>query len=209
MMGEHFKGYNKKHGAKSVNLTRFSRVLYGNYGFEVFGAGTTRNAYLMKVFGHKFVDTSLAYGWVKVIMILRVMANINADASQHIAQLMVKNTALEKKIEECCHEMKQQQQVPGQPVAKKDKLTMISLPKVGGGLVSVKKNVWGRAPRAKRGEPLLSASEKKANRLMKYTSWVNTVLIPANVDVTQITSSHATLIGISENTIQEYNRNHK
>ena len=73
-----------------------------------------------------------------------------------------------------------------------------------GSTVPSKKGKWKRAKRGSTQE------EKDAAQLAKYSDWVDTVLIPAGVDVPAVTGNgYAFIIGLRKTTIQKYNDNQK
>jgi len=89
-------------------------------------------------------------------------------------------------------------QAPPVELAAEGRVKMIALPKTGGGLVNVTKKKWGRV----RGG---TSAEKEGKKIADYTEWVKQVLIPAGVDMKQVTADkYAKLIGRRDNIITAY-----
>jgi hypothetical protein len=152
-------------------------------------------------------------------------------SNQHMAQLDDYVRALdlgEIKIDRCCGEINQGVKRPReehkyaaeaaagegeapapapapekkQKKSKRKKPEMIALPRANGTFVNVKTKKWGR----NRGG---TAEERKAKTLADYTEWVNTVLIPAGVDMTKVTgNAYASLIGRRASIIGAYRDAH-
>ena len=82
---------------------------------------------------------------------------------------------------------------------------MISLPKKGGGFVTVTKPKFVRV-RRKKDEAALTKEEKSNVQLEKFERWINQVAVPAGVDLSQLNGGYAKLIGVRKTTIQRYRK---
>jgi len=227
MVKKLFKGYNKKRGGKNAKGASFLRPLYGQYAFQLFGTRRYHNlAFLQKVLGHTSDITSRNYQWLKVDMMVRAEESLNAQTSVQLARMRAE-------LDRCCsdtnrgvkrrrdgehkyseeekggeHKYAEEEKGEAQassPSAQPAPTTLISLPKKGGGLVTVTKPKFVRV-RRKKDEAALTKEEKSNVQLEKFERWINQVAVPAGVDLSQLNGGYAKLIGVRKTTIQRYRK---
>ena len=205
----------------------FLRPLYGNYAFAIYGGRSHNLAFLKAVLGHDSDITSRNYQSIIVDMVVRQKQNLSAQVSREMAEMKAQ-------IEMCCDEAAEPPPaaapaapapapVPANPLVALAEAAAAAAPvapppaaapapvappppntaefeTTDGSVVRLPK-MSGKRNTTRN----LLRTQRDAVKLAEYIAYVNTVLIPAGVDMTKIRGAKiAKKIGISKAIIQKY-----